>query len=484
MTSATNLLGSIRSFQESREVKEQTFATVAGRRTTFSRILSLDLRDRFELEEQRLSFVFEILNPILNDAVAISKTVDNQNPSPTRDIVIREEDGNSYTGKFVLDVLRSAQRAAADPGEEQDTSLVRHHALQDPYFSSLYSLFPDNGPSSLGRTSLFAAAEGGNVEIFEQLLATSEAENINTEYKSGHTPFHVAVLRGHTGIVKSLANTKVIKDTRDIAQNTVVHTAARYGKIDVLEYFLTNPEFIDLAKSTKYGWETPFYTACIHGEFEAANLLLNHLGPDVVQANIINFAATRIKDQNKTLKYLLSIDKGRELARTQNDEKKTALDLAIEEKNLAAVCLLLDADGSDVLKDDEQKEAIKEWLDKSSEFSSYFLFKALQQVGLNWDDRPIDEADKKGNTLLHQAVMEGDTEVVSYLLLRGAETNILNNEGKLPLDLVMEGADEIAELFESLAKESFSIESSLISSTSTKTSTTTSSSASPSSASP
>lgn len=42
---------------------------------------------------------------------------------------------------------------------------------------------------------------------------------------------------------------------------------------------------------------------------------------------------------------------------------------------------------------------------------------------------------KLGDTALHAAAWKGRTEAVDLLLLNGAETNIVNQEGKTPLDL-------------------------------------------------
>jgi len=58
------------------------------------------------------------------------------------------------------------------------------------------------------------------------------------------------------------------------------------------------------------------------------------------------------------------------------------------------------------------------------------VFQALLKHGFD-----INQQDEKGNTILHNAVKLKDEEVVKFLLKAGADRNIKNNQGKIPIEL-------------------------------------------------
>lgn len=60
-----------------------------------------------------------------------------------------------------------------------------------------------------------------------------------------------------------------------------------------------------------------------------------------------------------------------------------------------------------------------------------------------------DIIDDTGNTYLHHAIMNGNTNTVKILLQYGAKSNIPNREGKTAFDIAVEKSNKsILELFE------------------------------------
>lgn len=61
----------------------------------------------------------------------------------------------------------------------------------------------------------------------------------------------------------------------------------------------------------------------------------------------------------------------------------------------------------------------------AAKFGKYIPITLLRKFGAN-----LDEQDEDGNTALHHAVMGGHPEIVHYLLKKGANREIRNNQGK------------------------------------------------------
>ena len=49
-------------------------------------------------------------------------------------------------------------------------------------------------------------------------------------------------------------------------------------------------------------------------------------------------------------------------------------------------------------------------------------------------------------TPLHKAAFWGNTEIIEFLIAKGAEVNVKNKDGKTPLDWAIEYDDETADL--------------------------------------
>ena len=58
----------------------------------------------------------------------------------------------------------------------------------------------------MGKRSLYSAADQGNVDEVKALLASGHCEQLLKYTEGGRSCLHIAALRGHTGIVKLLAD--------------------------------------------------------------------------------------------------------------------------------------------------------------------------------------------------------------------------------------------------------------------------------------
>lgn len=113
------------------------------------------------------------------------------------------------------------------------------------------------------------------------------------------------------------------------------------------------------------------------------------------------------------LKFLeLSSDNSLKLLNSENDKTKRFLSfigvLNLNKKNDAGQTLLHQAIANN------QTEVAKYLVDKGAD---------------------LNLPDTKGNTPLHIATQNNQTEVIKYLVDKGARLNLQNNEGKIPLDM-------------------------------------------------
>ncbi|MBA2652435.1 MAG: ankyrin repeat domain-containing protein [Tatlockia sp.] len=168
---------------------------------------------------------------------------------------------------------------------------------------------------------LYLACQNGYLNIVRELLKYKP--DINQIYITGYTPLYIAVFNGDVHIVKEL-----LKNNPDINQES------------------------------KNGVK-PLDLACLTGNVALVNLLLD-LNPRNIEA--LYFACASSKTHNKPELFKLLIDKGA-IFTIKNKKGQTALDIAFENKNQAAITVLLIAAKEknsplqEIMNDDSLKKA-------------------------------------------------------------------------------------------------------------------------------
>lgn len=69
----------------------------------------------------------------------------------------------------------------------------------------------------------------------------------------GRTPLHLAAIRGHMTIVRTLVTKGANKNAKDSDENTPLHHASEFGHHEVI-IFMIKEAFVDPFSKNKYGY--------------------------------------------------------------------------------------------------------------------------------------------------------------------------------------------------------------------------------------
>jgi ankyrin repeat protein len=118
---------------------------------------------------------------------------------------------------------------------------------------SLQDLIADINNKGLDQwTPLHFAANEGKQDIVQYLLLQPDLE-VEAASTIGRTPLHLAAIRGHIAIVRSLVMKGSNKNAKDLDENTPLHYASEFGHFEVI-IFLVKEAFADAFSKNKFGY--------------------------------------------------------------------------------------------------------------------------------------------------------------------------------------------------------------------------------------
>lgn len=283
-------------------------------------------------------------------------------------------------------------------------------------------------------TPLKSAARAGHLHIVHYLL--SLGANPNATGKSGSTPLTGATYAGHFEIVKALLDGGATIQTND-HRWTLLHYAARYGHVDLVNYYIDKG--IDIHERTSKGWTA--LALATHAGHSGTVKSLVALGADVdnptnkkrspltiaASKGFVDIAETLIDAQaNINLKD----ENGQSAlwwAATQGQKRIAEMLLSRGAKAGSAV-LLLAKQG--------ERQALQTLIDSGMPLTTIANDKGMTGLHLAarygrlavvklYLERGMDlhATDGKGYTALHRASGYGKTAVAQYLLDLGADPN-------------------------------------------------------------
>ena len=246
-----------------------------------------------------------------------------------------------------------------------------------------------------------AAAEGKLSSVQYLIEICGKDKDLRDEYNC--TPLHMACENGHLNIVMYLIEVQ----NADIEANesrswTPLHFAAKSGFLDIVEYLCekgANKE------SKSYSGATPVLRACLHNKLNVVRYLIeNQHVYDGINPKIGSYP----------------------------------IHYGCEKGHLPIVKYFI-----------EQRNVDKELPEKRTGFTplhlvSFFGHLIIARYLVDEKHANINSLSKKGNTPLMRAATNGKIDIVKFLLSRGADKSIVNQEGETAYSLARN--DEIKTL--------------------------------------
>ena len=278
-----------------------------------------------------------------------------------------------------------------------------------------------------GYAPIHSACEGGHLEIVQYLI---KAAHVDKEAKTAdsfkNTPLHIACMKGHLPIVQYLIeDAGVDKNAEDnLFLSTALHIACEYGNCGVVQYLIEKASLDMDAKDIR--GRKPLHIACEENQLPVIHYFIKKLNitdpPQNFESNI--HVATETGNFN-SVQYLiekLGIDKD-----DRDINGVTPLHLACRYGFLHIVQYLIEKQGAN--KEAKTKDMFKytpllfACANNHIEIVIYLVDKAKAN---------IDAADGMGNTALHFASSQGNSDMVKFLISRGCNKKVKNQKGNKP----------------------------------------------------
>ena len=330
-----------------------------------------------------------------------------------------------------------------------------------------------NKKTNLGSTPLHQAAANNFIEGAELLLANGA--DINAANKYGQTPVDVAragkcknklkIVHQKQTAQKALAERGIGVDEYDEA----LVKAAQTGDSDVLRLLIDAEVNVNKADSDG---DTPLGWAAMKGHLECVKLLLATEVINIDSLNKQGLSALYFSILNGHRECAIALVEAHAAVNTPDSDGKTPLFIACEQDDLEIVQLLLEAGAlvqpqtdnglnsleaaqSDacinllnkaVPKQESQQRLAKQNITPASYGTSLISAVKNNDVQLLTDliivGADVNSTDKDGKSAFYCAIVnfQQDTQCIELLHINGADINKADNEGKTPLHWAAENA--------------------------------------------
>jgi ankyrin repeat protein len=274
-----------------------------------------------------------------------------------------------------------------------------------------------NAYSLSGDTPLHDAVRLGMTDI--ETILTSHGADLEVRNADGSTPFMEAVMAGYTGSMDRLAARGADPTTRNIRGDTPLHIAVATERFDLAAVLLRMGVSIHARNHRN---RTPFQIA-LNSSSRMVSVLLTK--DRINAADDSGNSALHIAVQEKSPPVILKVIMNQGARQSAVDSGgRTPLRLAADLGAWDQAKVLSDS-GSDpfsVAGDGRTPAEVA-------------LAKGADGVYALFSGKAINARDISGNTILHYAARQGNSETISILLELGADKNLKNIIAESPADV-------------------------------------------------
>lgn len=305
--------------------------------------------------------------------------------------------------------------------------------------------------SFTGHTALQAACQNGHIEVVRCLiryhanieeedqdgdramhhasfgdepdivaLLSENGADANARNRRKQTPLHVAVNKGHIGVIKALLRCNCHPSLQDSEGDTPLHDAISKKRDDLVNLLLDGGADVTVTNNNGF---SSLHHASLRGNIGALRAMLQHMpaGYSINEPKEDGFTALHLAALNNHLEVAQALIQHGANCNAQNINQQTPLHLAVERQNIQIVRLLVE-EGADVNVGDR--------------FGDRPLHEALRHHTIS-QLRHLQESpqDVSKAIVLTTSEKKSNASIAVYLVSNGADLTVKNKKNQCPLDL-------------------------------------------------
>ncbi|XP_034942423.1 serine/threonine-protein phosphatase 6 regulatory ankyrin repeat subunit B-like [Chelonus insularis] len=273
-----------------------------------------------------------------------------------------------------------------------------------------------NRKDASGKTVLHLAAELGCLPVFELILHYTV--DVNLQDESGNTALHLAIISASIPIIEFLLENQADVNRKDESGKIALHLAVKPECLPVFELILYYTVNVNLQDESR---RTALHLAIQSECLPIIELLLCN-GMDVNLKDELEKTALHLASEkpNMTVKIIKSILNLTNDIDAKDVLGKTAVHYAVLNNNVDTLKCLLEAYAVINIEDFEGKTPLHSTIAWENDYvPSFESMKILLDHKAN-----INSIDNDFTSLLHLACFVKNTEIIQYLIRKGADSNM------------------------------------------------------------
>jgi ankyrin len=269
-------------------------------------------------------------------------------------------------------------------------------------------------------TPLHRAAFAGDCEVLTALLSKADKSVVNAKADNGCTALHTAAAQKHVEAAKLLIKHKAKVTAQENDKHQPLHFAASADSPELINLFIKEGASVKAKNGTE---DTPLHLAA---GAESVDALLSHRAPMELWNKWTQTPLQRLVQNSSHEAVRILLRRGARID-APNKDKETAIMLAIVEKDVKMVELLLEFDASVTVTCGKRKLNSMHAAVETPDITLEIVEKLLDK-----EPKLLNIPTKEGSTPLYLAIDQKNVPLAMLLLNRGADTECKRADGLTP----------------------------------------------------